>query len=263
MVFINTTRGFVLAAACRKAGVRYRWWVHEAEEPFEFLYHNSLKSIARSELVLAKNLDFASLDTLVRYRLAINDQLSHATVYRPSAIRQTLVNAYEELDRSSARRLVGVQPDDFVILSIGTICERKNQSELIRAMQDVKRPAVKSIVIMFVGDQSQDPAYCLELLSAIGKLCGSSSWVIVKVFPPEKHIAKFYACADIMVHAALQESFCQVVIEAKHFGLPVFARLCDGMTDILGAENLYNQTCHLSELIENYIEGTSKNPNRT
>jgi glycosyltransferase involved in cell wall biosynthesis len=253
MVFINTTRGYVLASACRRAGIRYRWWVHEAEEPFEFLFHNNLKLIAQSELILAKNLEFASLDTLTRYRLELNGQLSHATVYRPSAIRQALANDYHALDRSRARSLVGVQTDDFVIVSIGTICERKNQAELIRALQDIKSPTGKSVVIILVGDQSQDPAYYSELLSAIGKLCRSSCWVKVKLFPPEKHIAKFYACANIVVHTAFQESYCQVVMEAKHFGVPVVARFCDGMTGIVGSENLYKQISELRELIQYFI----------
>ena len=254
MVFINTTRGFVLASVCRRAGISYRWWVHEAEEPFEFLFHNDLKLSAKSELILAENLEFASSDTLARYRFELNEALLHASVYKPSAIRQSLANDYAALDSNSSRSLVGVQKDDLVIVSIGTICERKNQAELIAALQHINNPTGKPIVIIFVGDQSQDPAYYSELRSAIGRLCNSSCWIKVKLFPPEKHVAKFYACADILVHTAFQESYCQVVMEANYFGIPILARRCDGMQCILSEGKMYRDNSELLERLEQLIK---------
>ena len=205
-------------------------------------------------MILAENLEFASSDTLARYRFELNEALLRASVYKPSAIRQSLANDYAALDSNSSRSLVGVQKDDLVIVSIGTICERKNQAELIAVLQHINNPTGKPIVIIFVGDQSQDPAYYSELRSAIGRLCNSSCWIKVKLFPPEKHVAKFYACADILVHTAFQESYCQVVMEANYFGIPILARRCDGMQCILSEGKMYRDNSELLERLEQLIK---------
>jgi len=232
-VFINTTRGFALAAACRFLGISYSWWIHEPEAPFSFLKSSHTQRLALLELEYCQNLLFASADTLTRYRVASGLKLGQARLLEPTIIRSALVEAKRSFDVDQKISTLRKDKSDFFLLSVGTICKRKNQAELVRSLHGINCTSPMRIRVFIVGDATAETAYTEDLRIAIDTLHATTELVRVSLIPPTEDIASYYLSADLFVHTSTDESYCQTVMEAAYFGIPLIVRECDGMHRIL------------------------------
>ena len=234
-LFINTTRGYMLASAARLIGMPYEWWIHEAEEPFCFLGRTERYDVAVNEMRSCRNLYFASNATMERYVGILGLASTNCRVLYPVATRRRLVEARCFSDKKGARQILRLE-SKIVIANVGTYCHRKRQADIIEAYSKLSRAEQMVASVIFAGDIHAEPEYYRSLVRmamSVNTLAGRDS---VLLHPRTGNIQYYYLCADIYVHGSWNECFSQAVKEALFFGLPVVYRETEGMSEMMGLE---------------------------
>ncbi|HEY4076664.1 MAG TPA: glycosyltransferase family 4 protein [Rhizomicrobium sp.] len=129
--------------------------------------------------------------------------------------------------RQSSRKKLNLAPDDEVLISVGGICQRKDQLFLVCQMPALlhKHPRLRLILagpILDIAYKSKiDDVIATEGLGNHVRFAGYTETP-----------SDFYDAADIMVFASREEGFGTVVIEAMACRLPVIARHLPGVNDM-------------------------------
>ena len=129
-------------------------------------------------------------------------------------------------ERERLRREAGLAADDFALLFVGALCERKNPLFLIDQLPAILRrhPGTRLFV---VGPTTED-RYAERLVARVHELGLGSA---VRFVGFTERAEDWYAIADAMVFGSTNEGFGNVLLEAMAFGVPVVARLLPGVTD--------------------------------
>ena len=131
------------------------------------------------------------------------------------------------LSREECRIALGIKPNEIVILSVGTVCARKGQEDLIRSALPVvarAKEANKKIVIVLVGsNNSAYSQYINELAAQLSKV----PELRIKIISETKNdagkdlLCRYYLASDIFVLSSRSESYPRVILEAMMFSLPI------------------------------------------
>jgi glycosyltransferase involved in cell wall biosynthesis len=119
--------------------------------------------------------------------------------------------------RSAARREFGFDDDAFVIGSVGSIGDRKNQLDLAKALGEVVRRAPQARLLL-VGDE--DPGYGAEIRRTAEQLRLTRHIVFAG---PRQDIPHVLAAMDAFALVSRKETGPLAVLEAMSAGLPVLA----------------------------------------
>jgi glycosyltransferase involved in cell wall biosynthesis len=130
------------------------------------------------------------------------------------------------VDHVAARRAVGLDPDDFLLLNVGSIIRRKNVLFLVQALTEVPHPNVKLVV---VGPALEDD-YMQELADFIAEH-GLGDRIIFTGFSDNPE--RYYAACDVFVFASLSEGFPNVFLEAMNWSLPIVTLFLPGLVDFI------------------------------
>ena len=126
------------------------------------------------------------------------------------------------LDKSEnselARNSLGVDASDVVILVLGTVCERKGQQDLVKALSLLSEKWHDRIRCFIVGDRPS--IYSNQLADLVGEL-PEKLQKRVTVVPETPETGKYYQAADIFVCTSRIESFPRVILEAMACDLPI------------------------------------------
>jgi len=114
-----------------------------------------------------------------------------------------------ESGRAGARRAFGFERDDFVVLFVGKVNERKRVSDVIRAV-----PAIGGHVAVLVAGEGEQQAAAKELAADLGVRV---TWA---GFLNQGELGRAYAAADCLALPSRSESWGLVVSEAMATGLP-------------------------------------------
>ncbi len=125
--------------------------------------------------------------------------------------------------RVGARRRLGIAEEAAVVLAVGSGFRRKGIDGLLGLWRE-KPPADARLVV--VGDDERLAAY--RRMAREGALSDS-----VRFVGPQTAIEDFYAAADVVVVASLQEAFGNVVLEALACGRPVVTSAQVGAAELL------------------------------
>jgi len=122
---------------------------------------------------------------------------------------------------------IGLQADDLVLVSVGTLEPRKNQLSLVKLFAKVaaEHPSARLIL---VGD---GPSRA-QIESSIAELGIGSK---VRLLGFRRDVAHLLPLADLYVHASLLENCPIVLLEAARAGLPVAAVPAGGVPELLDA----------------------------
>jgi glycosyltransferase involved in cell wall biosynthesis len=138
------------------------------------------------------------------------------------------------LTRSEMRTTLGVLPEEFLLVCIGTVAPHKGQVELVRTVgQLLDRNPNLPLSLLLVG--FSDWTQCRSLLASLSP----SERRAVKggrlMLRKQRHIFAFYKAADALVlnTQGNGEVFGRVSIEAMAFGLPVLGTDAGGTRDIV------------------------------
>ncbi|MEP7338010.1 MAG: glycosyltransferase family 4 protein [Acidobacteriota bacterium] len=135
-------------------------------------------------------------------------------------------------DRENARRKLGLNIEDTIILTVGALIPRKGVDRLIGAMalmaKQARKEGLKPPKLFAIGEGDERQA----LESQIKNL-GLQDSVFLPGAKPQAELADWYAAADLFCLASHREGCPNVVIEAMACGLPVVAAEMDGIRELV------------------------------
>lgn len=132
----------------------------------------------------------------------------------------------ESMDK---RRELGLQPDDYVILSVGELIKRKNHEVVIRAMAEIKA-------------QSEEEYRHLQYIICGRGVLEQELKQLVQTLDVEEHvhflgyrsdICQICYASDLFVFMSLQEGLPVALMEAMACGLPVVCSAIRGNQDLV------------------------------
>lgn len=126
---------------------------------------------------------------------------------------------------SAQRSELGLEEDDFVMVTVGRLVSRKRLERLLAVMQQLNMSNLKLVVI------GSGPK--LEALSQLANQLGLGDKVVFEGFIPEQRKLALLKAADVYVSTSEHEGFGLVFLEAMAAGLPVVCYNHGGQTDFL------------------------------
>ncbi len=156
----------------------------------------------------------------------------------PSAVNTTI---FKPVDRNTARRRIGLDINDKVVVYIGRMLPRKDIRNVIRALaallrknEDCEEQSTTSLTLMIVGGESvePDPIATPEIgeLQKLAAELGVTKYVrfIGKRQPEE--LRNYYCAGDVAVTTPWYEPFGLTPLEAMACGRPVIGSAVGGIT---------------------------------
>lgn len=229
VVCANTLHGFYAVDAAHRAGLPSLWIVHESEDwrhyfdfvppalrvrPIEcFRYPYRVVFVAKQTRSLYRDLEFYHHFTVIPNGL----EPGSAPVTTPDL-------------RRAARASLGFADDTVAILSVGTVCDRKRQIDLIEAIgrldESVLRP--QSVRFLLVGDRKND--YSRQMHERIAMLPPARQ-AVLSVIPEAADVAVYYQACDVFVLTSGMESYPRVILEAMAAGLAILTTPVNGVVE--------------------------------
>ena len=214
-IYANTLENFFVVDAARQIGIPAVWNVHESE-PWQTYFNRFGSEIAARALECFRfpyKVIFVADATRDRY-LPLNSHHNFRVIHNGLDLSK-LAN----LDNSElARQSLGIAPKDLVILLLGTICERKGQQDLVKALSLLPEKWHNKIRCFIVGDRPS--IYSNKLADMVAEL-PKELRQRVTVVPETGEAGKYYKAADIFVCTSRVESFPRVILEAMACDLPI------------------------------------------
>jgi glycosyltransferase involved in cell wall biosynthesis len=221
-----------------KAGSKLLWWIHENDTRRYGEFMECAPLVNRMVFGSTSTQRHWEEDgfTLPQQRSVVllgNDRevlnaadADRALVMLPSGLAM--------LTRSEMRTTLGVSPEEFLLVCIGTVAPHKGQVELVRTVGQVldQNPEL-SLSLLLVGFSHWKQ--CRSLLASLSpgqrRAVKGGRFLLRK----QRHIFAFYKAADafVMNTQGNGEVFGRVSIEAMAFGLPVLGTDAGGTRDIV------------------------------
>lgn len=145
-------------------------------------------------------------------------------------------------DRLAARRALGLEPEDFVVLNVGSVCRRKNVAFLVEVMARIEDPRVKLVVLGPLLEED----YVEEIRAAARPL---GDRVILAGFCEDP--ASHYVAADAFAFSSTAEGFPNVFLEAMAHNLPIVTRFLPGLSDFIVE---HGRSGLLAHSVEDFVE---------
>ncbi len=124
-------------------------------------------------------------------------------------------------DHAACRRKHGLPANAKIILSVGTLIERKGHHRVVEAIAALAREGV-SCHLVIAGGPGREGHFEEAVANAI-RDAGLNSVVRLEGHVPPEKLAELMCAADLLVLASVREGWPNVVHEAMACGLPVVA----------------------------------------
>lgn len=135
---------------------------------------------------------------------------------------------YTNIDSEYLFSELNIKKSDFVIGSVGTLCDRKNQKLLVDLAKKIE---IKNIKFVLIGeDFTEKKEYKNELLNKIKKNNISNKLIMTGYRNDIPELMDFF---DLLVVPSKAEAFGLVAIEAMAAGTPVIASKVDGLKEVI------------------------------
>lgn len=135
--------------------------------------------------------------------------------------------------RLKTRARLGIQPDEFAVVCIGAVGEKKRQLELVRNIWPLVTRNVPSATLHLLGDCPEDDPYCSSVALAV-KTSPSADSVFVRGHI--ESMPEWYQAADLICINARNEGLARAMIEGMSSGTPVVS------TDVCSAREMLEET---------------------
>ncbi|MEG4106518.1 glycosyltransferase [Microcoleus sp. S13_C5] len=214
-IYANTLENFFVVDAARQIGIPTVWNVHESE-PWQTYFNRFGSEIAARALECFRfpyKVIFVADATRDRY-LPLNSHHNFTVIHNGLDLSKLENSENSELGRKN----LGVTAEDVVILLLGTVCERKGQQDLVKALSLLPDKWHNKIRCFIVGDRPS--IYSNKLAELVGELPAELRQRVT-VVPETGETGKYYKAADIFVCTSRVESFPRVILEAMACDLPI------------------------------------------
>ncbi len=233
VVLANTILCWWAVEAAKSIRIPSVWVIHESEPPFTHLKEHSEDCALRGRMAMAMpyRVIFVSWATREVFK-DLEGMGNFHTVY----------NGFDFADydkriagksRQSIRTRLGISHHKLMAILPGTVCERKSQLDLVRAIPLLDRAVIDKLQIMIVGDLPS--SYSAEIHRQIDQL-DPELRACVRVLPHCKQVEDYFLAADILISTARIEAFPKVIQEGMYFELPMVVTPVFGITEQLQDE---------------------------
>jgi glycosyltransferase involved in cell wall biosynthesis len=168
------------------------------------------------------NFYYNSVDHVITPTEASLKWLRRHSVHKDVTVIPTGTPRGPMIDRSEARRALGISPDLRVMLYVGRLAREKNLETLFE-MAAIAFQKDSSLRLWLVGD-GQFRGECLSMVRRLG----IGDRVRFVGFVPRAEVDQYYAAADLFVFSSITETQGLVVQEAMMYGLPAVAVIGGG-----------------------------------
>lgn len=231
LIHANTVQAFYVIQAARLAGIPCVWNIRESDPPEELLCQQPphLAEACRSSFMLADAVIFVSRSSKDNWEGAVH--VNEPYVFHNSLNPSTWAAEIAHHDRYALRSALKLKVEDKLILTTGTVSERKAQLDLIRAV-GCDTTILEHSCVAIVGMNSA--AYACQLIRLVDQL---PAWARDRIFlikeRPIAEIVPYYLAADIFAFCSRRESFPRSLLEAFIFGLPTITTACNGVPELV------------------------------
>ncbi|MFC1798569.1 glycosyltransferase [Thermodesulfobacteriota bacterium] len=228
IIYANTVLNFWTVDVANHLNLPSIWNIHESEKPFSQLSHLDPVAIrnARKCLHYPYQVVFVSRSTKSLFR---HLERRHNFHYIHAVINSgRLKKRCGSIKRDEARKALGLSVDEIFIINIGTVCERKGQIDLAKAVSKMRAESLKRCKFAIVGDRESKYSNRMNRLANNLPDDRRHRLLIIK---ETEDIGIFYAAADIFVCSSRMESFPLVIQEAMFFQLPIVTTPVFGISE--------------------------------
>jgi glycosyltransferase involved in cell wall biosynthesis len=218
IVYGNTLQTFYAMAAADRLGLPCLWNPRESESWQTYFNYLPLEIIPRALQCFEYPYKVIFVAEATRQVWAPLDSRLNFTVIHNGLDAARVTDQALAYPRRQARESLGVRDDQVMVLLPGTVCERKGQHDLARALGRLGAEQLSKLRCFIVGDRPS--AYSLEL-KAIMDASSEQVRKCLSVLPETDEIARFYSAADVFLCTSRVESFPRVVLEGMAHGLPI------------------------------------------
>jgi glycosyltransferase involved in cell wall biosynthesis len=131
-------------------------------------------------------------------------------------------------DRQTIRASLRILPSEIAVVLLGTVCERKGQVDLVRALALLPQDLVSRSRFFIVGD---GPTPYSSLLHATAAKLSSDRAARLAIVPATDDPYGYFQAADIAVCCSRLESYPRVILEAMAFHLPIITTPVFGIAE--------------------------------
>jgi GT2 family glycosyltransferase/glycosyltransferase involved in cell wall biosynthesis len=216
LVYGNTVQTFYAIDAAREAGLPSIWNPRESENWWTYFDFLPPEIATRALECFATPYQVVFVANSTREAWRALDVRRNATTVANGLDLSRFRSAIPP--RSESRRRLGLDDDAVVALSVGTVCARKGQLDLVQGIAEMPREAVSRLQAFVVGDR--DGPYSDLLHEAVGNLDAERRERIT-IIPETRDVGRYYAAADLFVCTSRIESYPRVILEAMAAGLPI------------------------------------------
>ena len=220
IVLANTLVSFYIIEACHELSIPTNWLIHESKTPEEFfsylpspIYERALYSFnyMYNAIFVAKS----TKDLFTKY-LPADNQIVVNNGLETSAI----VDFCKNVSKEEAKRITDLEGYKYVILNLGTVCERKGQLDFVQAaIQRIQEGNTEDIyVLVGARDHGITGKYLAKIRVAIKE---SNTEKHFRIINETREVFQYFRAADIFVCSSYNESYPRVILEAMAFRLPV------------------------------------------
>lgn len=229
ILFFNTIATYQLLQNTDMRSCPSVWCIRESERA---QYTHALPDFSPTLFSAASRVLFVANATRAVYRDL--DRGHFRTIHTGIDIAQ-IDAAAQLINRAAVRRELGIKQTDIVISTIGTICPRKGQKELVETVLALL-PSCPPLHCVLVGGETTS-TYEEELRSRISH---SGFHARIHLLEKTPDVDRFYAASDILVCNSSIESFPRVILEAMAWRLPIIATNVFGIPEQIrdGTEGL-------------------------
>lgn len=244
----NTLLAYYAIAAAGRLNLPSLWHIHESD-PGQHL--KNLPKVAARELLkclaLPYQVVFCSEATRALYR-HLNEHNNFLTLHNVLNYER-FARFLQPWSRERARRELGLGPEEVMVLSLGTVCKRKGQKDLLAAGHRLDADTWRQAKFFLVGDRMNDYS---KKIHALRFSLPQNRQNRVAIVPETRDVGLYYQAADVFLCTSRNESFPRVILEAMYCRLPIITTPVFGVVEMLrnGCNALFYDPGNSQQLAE-------------
>lgn len=256
IIYANTMLSYPAVLYARRYGLLSRWLIHEEYSVPELVVNfNGQKGLK----LIREAFKFCSKVVYESQYLSKYYKFFHKKNYE---VRQGGID-FREIDfdkkNKSKKKVMHIRSElniplqNKVFLNVGTICERKNQFEIVKAIALIPKNIRELFSVALVGDID------LDYSKKIKKFITENGLKNVHVLKNQNNINDYYSMSDFYISSTNSESFPRALLTAMAFELPIISSIYNGIFEILYDKNYAtfykkNNSIDLSKKIIDFLE---------